>query len=79
MCSFGVAPGLPHGATTGVSAGHGKEDVMNRSRYGMLAGIAGAAFATWWLRKRRMAGRSSWMSEAERGEVIFSNAPVAEP
>jgi hypothetical protein len=42
----------------------------------MIAGIAGAAFATWWLRKRRMS-HHSFQPEGDRGEVIFSNSPVA--
>ena len=47
---------------------------MNRNRFGILAGIAGAAFATWWFRQRR-----SQMStpSPDRGEVIFSNTPNA--
>ena len=52
---------------------------MTRSRYGMLAGIASAALATWWWRRR-----SDWVARgmsqgAERGETIFSNAPVVNP
>jgi hypothetical protein len=47
---------------------------MNR-RYGLLAGIAGAAFAAWWWRRRDYVARG--MSEAGRGETIFSNAPFA--
>ena len=49
---------------------------MTRSRYGMFAGIAGAALAAWWWRRR-----GDWvargMSHADRGETIFSNAPLA--
>ena len=48
---------------------------MNRNRFGILAGIAGAAFATWWLRHRR--AQTSMGSASDRGEVIFSNAPQA--
>ena len=48
---------------------------MNRNRLGILAGIAGAAFATWWFRQRR--SQMSTMPAAERGEVIFSNSPNA--
>jgi hypothetical protein len=40
----------------------------------MLAGLAGAMFAAWWMRRRRTAGRGE--DAAERGEVIFSNSPV---
>ena len=46
---------------------------MNRNRFGILAGIAGAAFATWWLRHRR--NHMSATSASDRGEVIFSNSP----
>jgi hypothetical protein len=48
---------------------------MRRSRFGLLAGIAGAAFATWLLRRRRMSDSAA--SIADRGEVIYSNTPVA--
>jgi hypothetical protein len=41
-------------------------------RYGLLAGIAGAAFAAWWFRRDYVV---RGMSEAARGETIFSNAP----
>ena len=44
---------------------------MTRSRYGMLAGIASAAFAAYWWRKRR----SAFGHNATNGEVIFSNSP----
>lgn len=51
---------------------------MTRSRYGMLAGIAGAAFAAWWRwgRRDRMA---QGMSEAGHGTTIFSNSPTVNP
>jgi hypothetical protein len=39
----------------------------------MLAGIASAALAAWWWRRR---GTSHAPHVTERGEVIFSNAPV---
>lgn len=48
---------------------------MTRVHYGMLAGMAGAAFAAWWMRRRRP---GSAMQDTARGEVIFSNAPLAE-
>ena len=48
---------------------------MTRQRYGMFAGIAGAAFAAWWYRRRGAAARLT--SQDEHGEVIFSNAPIA--
>ena len=47
---------------------------MTRSRYGMLAGIAGAAFAAWWWRGRT-AARQAVDATRERGEVIFRNTP----
>jgi hypothetical protein len=40
----------------------------------MLAGIAGAALATWWWRRRDSVARG--MSSAGRGETIFSNSPA---
>jgi hypothetical protein len=45
---------------------------MTRNRYGLLAGIAGAAFAAWFWRNRR----AQHAQTAERGEVIFRNTPV---
>jgi hypothetical protein len=55
-------------------------DQMTRSRYGMLAGIAGAAIMAWWWRHRTDAVVRG-MSEAghHRGETIFSNSPVINP
>jgi hypothetical protein len=44
---------------------------MTKSRYGMLAGIAGAAFAAWWWR-RRQNGRPNLN---DTGEVIYTNTP----
>jgi len=46
--------------------------MLNRSQYGVLAGLVGAAFFFWKLRERRagMAAR-----HPDRGEVIFSNTP----
>jgi len=49
------------------------EVYMTRSRYGMLAGIAGAAFAAWWWRGRTTARRID--TGSDRGEVIFRNTP----
>jgi len=43
-------------------------------RYGLLAGIAGAALAAWWWRRDSVA---RGMSAAGRGETIFSNTPYA--
>ncbi len=51
---------------------------MTRNRYGMLAGIAGAAFAAaWWWSHRDSVARG--MSDAGRGETIFSNSPIVNP
>jgi hypothetical protein len=47
---------------------------MTRSRYGMLAGIAGAALAAWWWRGRS-AAREAVGAMHDRGEVIFRNTP----
>jgi hypothetical protein len=47
---------------------------MTRSRYGWIAGIAGAALAAWYWRGRQ-ARRNAHASD--RGEVIFSNRPAA--
>ena len=47
---------------------------MTRSRYGMLAGMAGAAFAAWWWRGRS-AARQLVSAKSDRGEVIFRNTP----
>ena len=47
---------------------------MNRKRFGILAGIAGAAVATWWLRRRQTMAATAGVYE--RGEVIFSNTPL---
>ena len=55
-----------------LSGTDGRES-MSKTRYGMLAGIAGAAFAGWWWRHRR----SSEHINDERGEVIFTNSPRA--
>jgi hypothetical protein len=49
---------------------------MRRSSLGFLAGVAGAAFAVWFVRGR-FAGRHGAARESERGEVIFRNTPLA--
>jgi hypothetical protein len=49
---------------------------MTRSRFGILAGIAGAALATWWFRHRQMGSMGSTTAH-EKGEVIFTNTPMA--
>lgn len=46
---------------------------MTRGRYGLLAGIAGAALAAWYWRGRHRSGETLG---SERGETIFSNTPV---
>ena len=47
---------------------------MTKSRYGMLAGIAGAAFAAWWWR-RRAATRQASATTSTYSETIFTNTP----
>ena len=51
---------------------------MTRSRYGMLAGIAGAAFAAWWFRRRGTVAEQMATASSDRGETIFTNSPVVE-
>ncbi len=46
---------------------------MTRNRYGLIAGIAGAALAAWYWRGRY---RSQEPVGSDRGETIFSNTPV---
>jgi hypothetical protein len=46
---------------------------MTKKRYGMLAGIAGAAFAAYWGWRHRSSNMGHVM--AESGEVIYSNTP----
>jgi hypothetical protein len=46
---------------------------MTRGRYGLIAGIAGAALAAWYWRGRH---RGDEMTGRDRGETIFSNTPV---
>ena len=46
---------------------------MTKTRYGILAGVAGAAFATWWFRFRNAHGDLA--AAHERGETIFRNTP----
>jgi hypothetical protein len=47
---------------------------MTRARYGLLAGIAGAAFATWWYRGRSAARQLTGINSS-RGETIYRNTP----
>ena len=51
---------------------------MSKSRFGLIAGFAGAAFAAWWWQHQRSAGSAPVSHAHERGEVIFSNAPVVD-
>jgi hypothetical protein len=48
---------------------------MTRARYGLLAGIAGAAFGAWWWKRRGAAGSPATPQTRQRGEVIFRNTP----
>jgi len=48
---------------------------MTKSRYGLIAGIAGAAFAWWW-RSRRTSRHDYLTSARPKGEVIYRNTPV---
>jgi hypothetical protein len=70
----------PDIAPTSVGTTNSLEDkTMTKKRYGMLAGIAGAAFAAWWYSRRdAMARRMSQPSQggSAHGEVIFRNSPV---
>jgi hypothetical protein len=50
-----------------------EEDAMRKSRYGMLAGLAGAAFA-WWYRRHRRSSHGG--SNTGHTEVIYSNTPT---
>jgi hypothetical protein len=52
---------------------------MTRTRYGMIAGIAGALAAAWWWRHRTDAVARGMAEAGQRGETIFSNAPVINP
>jgi hypothetical protein len=47
---------------------------MTRNRYGLIAGIAGAALAAWYWRSRR--GAQDLSGSQDTGEVIFRNTPV---
>ena len=48
---------------------------MTRSRYGLIVGVAGAAFAAWWWRSRH---NQDFQTPSQlKSEVIFSNTPVA--
>lgn len=46
---------------------------MTKKKYGLMATAAGAAFAAAWWWRRRNTGNNATV---DRGEVIFSNAPV---
>jgi hypothetical protein len=47
---------------------------MTRGRYGLIAGIAGAALAAWWWRSRQ--SRDFVTPSELKGEVIFRNSPI---
>jgi hypothetical protein len=46
---------------------------MTKSRVGLLAGIASAAFAWWW--RQRSMSRSAVRYDNSRGETIYRNTP----
>lgn len=48
---------------------------MTKGRYGLLAGIAGAALAAWWWRSRGGAHDGYLTPAREKGDVIFRNTP----
>jgi hypothetical protein len=50
---------------------------MTRSRYGLLAGIATAAFGAWWWRRRDRVVSGMTEASRQRGEVIYRNTPEA--
>jgi hypothetical protein len=50
---------------------------MTRAHYGMIAGIAGAAFAAWWMRRRGRSVAGPMSTASSHGEVIYSNSPIA--
>ena len=47
-----------------------------QQRYGLLAGIAGAALCTWWFRRRGTVAQQM-AAGSPQGETIYSNAPTA--
>jgi len=47
--------------------------LMTKSRFGFLAGVAGAAFAWWW--RSRSNPRSGATYANPRGETIYRNSP----
>lgn len=47
---------------------------MNRNRYGILAGLAGAALAAWYWRSKRIPHYSH--PSRGKGEVIYRNTPA---
>ena len=49
---------------------------MTRSRYGLIAGIAGAALAAWWWRSRYSHGDNALTPSQLKEEVIFRNTPL---
>jgi hypothetical protein len=47
---------------------------MTKQRYGVIAGIAGAALAAWWWNRHRSA--AARRITGGKGEVIFHNHPI---
>ena len=74
--------GCSSGAGTGTGVGGRArtlpEEAMTKSRFGLIAGFAGAAFAAWWWQQQRGAASMAASPAHERGELIFSNAPVVD-
>jgi hypothetical protein len=52
------------------------EEAEMTRRYGLIAGIAGAALAAWWWRSRHSGGDFVTPSQL-KGEVVFRNSPIA--
>jgi len=52
---------------------------MTKTRYGLIAGLAGAAFAAWRYFGRRGTSAESMLANTTRGEVIFRNDPSMYP
>ena len=47
---------------------------MTRARYGLIAGVAGAALAAWWWRHRQ--GHDFVTPSQLKGEMIYNNTPI---
>ena len=68
-----IALGLRPSTGTNIATLAAGRKLMTKSQCGMIAGLAGAAFAAWWFR-RRQTGRAS-LSASNTGEVIYRNTP----